>query len=1136
MIRKLHYYSTLAAALAVSITGFSAQAQEIQSTNVNPQDDPNPIEEVIVTGSYIRSSPLDAPSPVQVIDRSSIEAQGAAQVWDVIKNLEINSGSTTNTGSVNEGSGIEGTANINLRNLGQNATLTLLNGKRQVAAATVTRDGSEFVDLNSIPTTMVDRIEVLQDGGSAIYGSDAIAGVVNIIMRTDFEGFELYGDVQNEWDAGSVFDSTISAVWGWASGSGDTHFVIAGEYFDRDGVNVSEAAFFDENSEVTGTLSADSQFTPIFGGLLGDGFNRDWINQPLTDENNANRAAAGLTPSTRYTDPLCGNRTALGFDSFTRTRTDQPTNINSACREDTTRFNNVVNPEKRQSATISFNHDINDSTELYSFFQYSRNKIKLNDDGSARSLGPQTILPALGDVGFVADLFYSLGSQAAFAGNTPPTITNAPNSLSNGGPNAVAFIGTPIELPRDGGNDQRSESKTAAAQIGIRGDFNLFDKNFNYDVGYSHSVSSFERHERTVQRTRMELAVNGLGGPNCTPNGRTDFDLSRDPVWSQLGVPAFQEFFPGYFLNTRETISLALTSNNQGDASQGCFFFNPYLTRLTNPNLANSQELIDWLTPVVNVVDGRNHLGVFEAVVSGELFDMPSGPAQFALGFQFRDQRNRSIASDINDPGLTIIAGTDERGNLQGYDENGVPNQFAYASDNLRCSFCILTYNETRNIRALFSEFSVPLADSIESQLALRYEDYGGVIGSELSPKLALSWRPLDSLLLRTSYSQSFRAPNVAIVKQGFAASDNRGQDILSAQEVRAGILPPTLENAELEQVFTLGEPSPNLQNEKATTYNLGFQWTPNSELLDGFRFGMDYWRFEIDDKVVSESVNGALQDELALFRQAAADPNNYVINSTLEPGETVTPCDPNNLPQVEDPDNPGSTITLPRVECVVDPIAYRIVGVQRALDSDGNLITAVLGAVNAGEITTDGIDLKTGYTWDSDWGNFSIGLDYTWVNQYTLKDVPGLENGLQATGLLDAAGTTGDGVVVRSLPDHKGKVIFGWNNDRHSFNAISRYIGSYDDLLADGIRRDSIPEVAALARDKIDSYNAWDFQYNYVADVLNDYSAIVTLGVLDAFEADIPYRETAGGFNYDTTVFDPRGRRVYLRALFQFQ
>ena len=174
------------------------------------------VEEVVVTGSFIRGSALDAPSPVQVVDRTSIEAQGAALIWDVIKNLEVNSGSFTNSGS-GERSQVEGTAQINLRNLGENSTLTLINGKRVAPYAAITNNGGEFVDINAIPLVMTDRVEILTDGGSALYGSDAVAGVVNVIMRTDFEGFELYGDLQGVEAAGDAFDTTLSGIWGWAT-------------------------------------------------------------------------------------------------------------------------------------------------------------------------------------------------------------------------------------------------------------------------------------------------------------------------------------------------------------------------------------------------------------------------------------------------------------------------------------------------------------------------------------------------------------------------------------------------------------------------------------------------------------------------------------------------------------------------------------------------------------------------------------------------------------------------------------------------------------------------------------------------------------------------------------------------------
>ena len=112
-----------------------------------------PLEEIIVTGSYIRGSSEDAASPVQVIQREDMDIQGAFTAEDVTKNLTINSGTTTNHNYDTENATISGKANVNLRGLGLNSTLVLLNGKRQVVAAAETQDGSEFVDINTIPAT-----------------------------------------------------------------------------------------------------------------------------------------------------------------------------------------------------------------------------------------------------------------------------------------------------------------------------------------------------------------------------------------------------------------------------------------------------------------------------------------------------------------------------------------------------------------------------------------------------------------------------------------------------------------------------------------------------------------------------------------------------------------------------------------------------------------------------------------------------------------------------------------------------------------------------------------------------------------------------------------------------------------------
>ena len=139
-------------------------------------------------------------------------------------------------------------------------------------------------------------------------------------------------------------------------------------------------------------------------------------------------------------------------------------------------------------------------------------------------------------------------------------------------------------------------------------------------------------------------------------------------------------------------------------------------------------------------------------------------------------------------------------------------------------------------------------------------------------------------------------------------------------------------------------------------------------------------------------------------------------------------------------------------------------------------------------------------------------------------------------TGVFNAAGTSGNGNHVRSLPDNKGNLTFSWQRDRHGLTLINRHIGSYRDLTYDIAYVNANDLVRSLLTKKIDSYQTWDVQYRYAHDWDNGAlgSTVFTVGVLDMFDEDLPYREV-GGLNYDATVFDPRGRRIYARALWRF-
>lgn len=200
------------------------------------------IDEIVVTGSYIRGrSQIDSTSPLKVFRNEEFRAEGATGVTDIVKNLSVNSGSEFQVDSLSQPL-TSGTASFNLRNLGLNSTLVLINGRRQAVSAVAATDGSTFVDTNSlVPVIMIDRFEILKDGAAAIYGSDAVAGVVNFITRNEFEGFEINTNYMN------VDDSSSDEVW--FEGifghrfSDKTNFVVAASYFDRSRMSATERSF-----------------------------------------------------------------------------------------------------------------------------------------------------------------------------------------------------------------------------------------------------------------------------------------------------------------------------------------------------------------------------------------------------------------------------------------------------------------------------------------------------------------------------------------------------------------------------------------------------------------------------------------------------------------------------------------------------------------------------------------------------------------------------------------------------------------------------------------------------------------------------------------------------------------------------
>ncbi len=196
------------AASTIGFTG-AVNAQETEEAA-------DAVEKIEVTGSRIRRTDIEGANPVTVMSRVDIEKFGVTSIGDVLQAIP-SAGSAINTNNNNGGNG---TTTINIRGIGSNRTLVLVNGKRWAPGL----GGS--VDLNNIPAAIIERIEVLKDGASAVYGSDAIAGVVNIITRQDFEGVQASGYV-GQWDEGDGNKEQWDIGFGTANDEGNVYFNIS---------------------------------------------------------------------------------------------------------------------------------------------------------------------------------------------------------------------------------------------------------------------------------------------------------------------------------------------------------------------------------------------------------------------------------------------------------------------------------------------------------------------------------------------------------------------------------------------------------------------------------------------------------------------------------------------------------------------------------------------------------------------------------------------------------------------------------------------------------------------------------------------------------------------------------------------
>ncbi|MBS0480447.1 MAG: TonB-dependent receptor [Proteobacteria bacterium] len=764
----------------------------------NDQGDQTGGKDIIVTGSRIKQDPNNSALPLTIITNKDLTREGISNPEQLISFLANNGNGADNLASNSDvvsgaARGTNGLSAANLRGQGSASTLILLNGRRVAAHGL---QGSA-VDVNQIPFAAIDRIEILKDGASAIYGTDAIGGVINFITKTSFTGIDVAGFVDTP-QAGDAQIYRLSGTIGYGKLDEQGFNVMASvskswnrPLFGRD------RAFVNGNQPNRG-LSIDTRGTPIatafpinatgatpaVGGPIGITQNGTLLGASTTTNpqylgNNPGFFIPGTTtPATGGVNPLrlpggAGCASVDGGMNYDAVLWANATTA-LACSWDTGRAATLQQPIETLTyygrATARFGKN-----EIYlevTGSDATSHKLFSNNQYSANN----TSLP----------IAYPLNALTA------STYNAVYNSIVAVLPAVAANYGKPIAFRyrcTDCGNrEYTTNTKTFRAALGIEGP--LF-AGWDYRAGASYarsqasSVLGSGYHYRGVFATDALAVASGTG---ATKAGQAD---PRAPTAPGASAPGIVGLFNSGILNP-----FSLTQTPQALAA------------------------LDAVSAKgVRLYSGRYETRQFDASVSGELFKLPGGMVQVALGVDYRRESygfNGSSAADASSPDI-----------------------FNVAFDNVNALKKV-----HRDVKAAYGEILFPIVKGFDVTVAGRVDDYTG-FGSTFNPKVSVKFRPIDQIMFRGSYNTGFRVPTFNQIFNGVTQSPNPGNSLVDPTTCPSGVVnggpgctpitPDSLSGGNL----TLGP-------EKSKQYSLGVVLQPISRLS----LSADYWSIAVDNTI----------------------------------------------------------------------------------------------------------------------------------------------------------------------------------------------------------------------------------------------------------------------------------------------
>ncbi|HEU5077962.1 MAG TPA: TonB-dependent receptor [Opitutaceae bacterium] len=726
--RKLATHLLSAAALSVLVAPtVRAQVDAATTQPANPSrtgaattDDVQKLEAFTVTGSRIKRVDAETVSPVTVIRSNDLAMQGFPSVADAIRSLPFNSGQAlTPTDSGN--SFTPGVSAFNLRGLGNNNTLVLINGRRAVPYAAPGFNGLQTVfDLNSIPEAAIESVSILKDGGSALYGSDAVAGVIDFKLRHDYNGVFTSFQVGDYFDTGGL-QKKVQFVAG--AGNSKTTIFVAGSWSQQDSVYSRDLAF-SKNADKSPVLDkADAYYyTPDNAADL-----QKYLDVGLT--NPKDDGIFDLRSSRGNPGRVVVDGTTYTYDSPTTTPTQ------AAAVEGTNLYNfqqdqNLFPSIRQYSFYTSLRHNITDNLYLFSELSYTR-------------------------VDTISDAAPTPVDLASEHGLTTDSVMTIP-SYNIYNPFGVDISSGSVRLNEVGNriNDVSAETPRILAGIGGTIPDSEWMQGWTWEAAGLYMRNSVANaNHGSVTDYGMQEALNGL-----TRKG--DGSLTWDS-----NTPLSDRVYFNWF--------------GPNDPMMAKFL------RIDNPTSASLEYQ------------------QFDASATGTFLDLPGGRAGLAIGAEHRMEKLEVIQTDLN-----------QVGNIVG----GAQGTSAYGD---------------RRVSSVYAEAALPVFKWLEFQVAGRYEKYSDEgFNAKVRPKYGVKIKPLPWLVLRASYTESFKAPDLAYLYTG-ATTTFTDQNYID----------PVTGDSEQIEIRSAG--NPDLQPEITKTFYTGFVVEPQKGFLSGFSASLDFFRYQ---------------------------------------------------------------------------------------------------------------------------------------------------------------------------------------------------------------------------------------------------------------------------------------------------